>query len=167
MNTIDFIKDSLETSKGSLMGFFADLKDEQLVQPTSNGGNHALWILGHLVVSESTVMHNIVLGIESSPVDDWKPLFGHGSEPKTDASIYPSYDELLEAWEQVRAHTLKTLATFTDDDLDNPAPGCPEEWASWFGTIGKVFTAKIIHPTMHYGQLADIRRSLGRELLMV
>ena len=167
MNTIEFIKSSLETSKNATLGMIMDLKDEPLAQPTINGGNHALWILGHIVTSESSIIHTIILGKDSSPVDDWQPLFGHGSTPQLDASVYPSFDELLEAWEEVRAFTLSTLESFSDDDLDKPAPGCPEEWKSWFGTVGMTFTTQIIHPTMHYGQLADIRKALGRELLMV
>lgn len=166
MKTTDFIRSSLETSKGSVMGLLMDLKDEPLAQPTTKGGNHALWILGHLVVSESSIIHTIVLGNETSPHDKWQPLFGHGSEPQLDASIYPSFDELLAAWEEVRAFTLSTLDSFTESDLDKPAPGCPEEWKSWFGTIGMTFTTQIIHPTMHYGQLSDVRKSLGRPLLM-
>ncbi|MGV6814368.1 MAG: DinB family protein [Phycisphaerales bacterium] len=166
MNTTTFIKSSLETSRGATLGLLMDLKDEPLAQPTVNGGNHALWILGHLVYSECSIMHTIVLGKESCPLDEWKDLFGHSSLPKTDASIYPSFDELLAKWEEVRAFTFETLATFSDDDLDQPAPGCPEEWKSWFGTIGMTFATQIMHPTMHYGQLADIRKALGRELLM-
>jgi DinB family protein len=167
MKTTDFIRTSLEISRGSVLGLITDLKDEPLAQPTVNGGNHALWILGHLVYSECSIMHGIVLGKDSCPLDAWGPLFGHGSEPKLDAAIYPFLEELLEAWNEVRAFTLSTLDSFTDDDLDKPAPGCPEEWKSWFGTIGQTFTTQIIHPTMHYGQLTDIRRALGRELLMV
>ena len=166
MNTTTFIKSSMETSKNAVLGLITDLKDEPLAQPTINGGNHALWILGHLVYSECSIIHTILLGNESCPLQEWKDLFGYGSEPKSDASIYPSFDELLAKWEEVRAFTFETLATFSDDDLDKPAPGCPEEWKDWFGTIGKVFTTQTIHPTMHYGQLADIRKALGRELLM-
>ncbi|MBL4591593.1 MAG: DinB family protein [Phycisphaerales bacterium] len=166
MNTTTFIRQSLENSKGFMMGFFADLKGESLAQPTVNGGNHALWILGHLVYSECSITHSMILGKESCPLQDWKDLFGYGSEPKCDASIYPDFDELLAKWEEVRAFTLSTLDSMSDDDLDKPAPGCPEEWAAFFGTIGLCFGMKITHPMMHYGQLADIRRSLGRPVMM-
>ncbi len=166
MNTTAFIRSSLELSKGSMMGLIMDLKDEPLARPTANGGNHALWILGHLVYSECSIMRTIVLGEDSCQLCDWESLFGHdGDGPKDDASIYPSFDELLAKWEEVRAFTLATLDSMSDDDLDKPAPGCPEEWKSWFGTIGMCFTTQIIHPTMHYGQLADIRRSLGRPIM--
>jgi len=166
MNTTAFIKTSLETGKTMTLSLLMDLKDQPLAQPTAKGGNHALWVLGHLVWAESFVMHTVVLGKDPHPLNDWEPLFGIGSEPKTDASIYPSFDELLAKWEEARAFTLQTLDTFTDDDLDKPSPGCPEEWKAWFGTIGKAFATQIMHPTMHYGQLSDIRRTLGRPPLM-
>jgi len=166
MNTTAFIKSSLEASKSATLGLIVDLKDNPLAQPTANGGNHAHWILGHLVVSESGIIHNIVLGNDSSPHSKWEPLFGHTTQPLTDDSTYPPFDELLNAWEEVRAFTLATLDTLTDDDLDKKAPGCPEGWESFFGTIGQCYATQIFHPTMHYGQLADIRKSLSRELLM-
>ena len=42
MNTIDFIKMSLENSKGWAMGLIGDMKDAPLTQPTPNGGNHPM-----------------------------------------------------------------------------------------------------------------------------
>ncbi len=166
MNTIDFIKSNLESSKGLTLGLIMDLKDEPLAQPTEKGGNHALWILGHLALSESAIIHTFILGNETCPLSKWEPLFGVGTEPLTDASAYPSFDELLAAWEETRAFTLQTLASFNEDDLDKPTTGCPEDWESLFGTIGLAFGTQIFHPTMHYGQLSDIRKSLGREILM-
>ncbi|MCA9302830.1 MAG: DinB family protein [Phycisphaerales bacterium] len=166
MNTIDFIRFGLGASRGSMMGLVNDLRDAPMAQPTVNGGNHALWILGHLVYTEDFVVHTIILGRDPSPLHAWSPLFRFGTEPKTDPAAYPDYDELLAKWEEVRAFTLATLDSMTDEDLDKPAPGCPEEWKGWFGTIAKALNSQIIHPTMHYGQLTDIRRSLGRPVLM-
>jgi hypothetical protein len=166
MNTIDFIKSSLQTSRSATLPLILDLKDQPLAQATTKGGNHAHWILGHLVYIESTIIQCIMLGNEKCPHEHLKPLFEVGSQPCTKAEGYPSFDELLSEWEKVRAFTLQTLASFTEDDLDKPSAGCPEEWAAWFGTIGKVFTTQIIHATMHYGQLSDIRKSLGRQPIM-
>jgi hypothetical protein len=166
MNTIAFIRSSLENSKGFMMGFFEDLKDEPFAQPTAKGGNHALWILGHLAYSESSMVHSMVLGKESCPLQEWKDLFGFGSEPQCDASVYPSYEELLVRWEEARAFSLATLDSMSDADLDKPALGCPDEWKAYFGTIGLCYSMLIMHPTMHYGQLSDIRRTLGRPIMM-
>lgn len=167
MNTTDFIRQALDASRSSMMGLIHDLKDAPTAQPSALGGNHVLWILGHLIYIESSAVHGMILGKTDYPYADWEPRFGMGSQPVADASAYPPFDELVAAWDGVRATTLETLDTLTDDDLDRPAPGCPEEWKSWFGTIGKVLSSQIIHPPMHYGQLSDIRRSLGRPTLMV
>ncbi len=167
MNTTTFIRDGFGTSRGVVLNLLNDLRDHPLVTVSGDGGNHALWILGHLVYIESFVVNTVILGHESGPHDSWRDRFGTGSRPVADAGVYPSFDSLLETWDEVRAFTLATLDRFCDDDLDKPAPGCPEEHKAWFGTIGKAFGSQIMHPMMHYGQLADIRRSLGRDVLMV
>ena len=55
----------------------------------------------------------------------------------------------------------------SDEDLDQPAAAFPPELEGWFGTKGRCFLSQTLHPTLHYGQLADIRKSLGRPPLMV
>jgi len=165
MNTIEYIKASLEISMGATLPLILDLKSQPLVQPTQNGGNHAHWILGHLVYTESSVIHKLMLGKDSCPLDHLKPLFDMGTQPCPEGTNYPAYEELLAQLEEARAFTLSTLETLNDDDLDKPAPGCPEEWSAWFGTIGKVFNTQVIHPMMHYGQLTDIRKALGLDPL--
>ena len=56
MNTIDHIKMSLENSKNWAMGLISDMNDNPLVQPTPNGGNHPLWVLGHVSRAESDLL---------------------------------------------------------------------------------------------------------------
>ena len=62
MNAIDFIKHSLESSKGWAMGLINDMQDAPLTQPTPNGGNHPLWVLGHIVKAESDLFDGFILG---------------------------------------------------------------------------------------------------------
>ncbi len=166
MNTIDFIKSSIATSRNMTLGLIMDLKDEPLAQPTVNGGNHALWLLGHIAHSESSLLNGMIQGKETCTLEHLKENFAFQTQPSTDASIYPTFDSLLEDYESAHAETLAYLDTLSEADLDQPAPGCPEEWKDFFGTIGQCFTMISIHPTMHYGQLADVRKALGRELLM-
>jgi len=166
MNTINFIKSSIAVSRSMTLGLIMDLKDKPLAQPTVNGGNHALWILGHLAHSESSLLNGMIQGKETCTLEHLKEQFAFQTQPSLDASTYPSIDSLLSDFETARTETLAFLETLTDADLDLPAPGCPEEWKEYFGTIGQCFTMISIHPTMHYGQLADIRKALGRELMM-
>jgi len=166
MKTTDFIKMALETSKGFTLGLIADMQDAPLTQPTVNGGNHPLWILGHLAYSEANIVNHVILGNEN-PLIQWKEMFSNGNEPVAEADHYPSMEELMKKFEQVRAQTLSVLDTLSDEDLDQPSKNCPPDREQFFGTVGKCFQMAIIHPTMHYGQVADARRAAGRKLLFV
>ncbi len=165
MTTIEFIKMGLETSKMMALNLINDMKDAPLTQPTSRGGNHPLWILGHLAYSEANIVHHIVEGNEN-PLIAWKDLFGGGSQPVTDGGKYPSMAELGEKFEEVRAHTLEILSGLSEGDLDQPSKNCPPEREGFFGTVGRCFLVAGLHPALHYGQVADARRMAGREPLI-
>ena len=164
MKTTDFIKMSLENSKGWAMGLISDMKDAPLTQPTSNGGNHPLWVLGHLVRSESDLLDCFVLG-KPNRYPEWEGVFSMGSTPSTDASKYPSIDELMVKFEEMRAATLAHLDTLSEEDLDKPSHA-PEKFGAAFGTVGACFAAMSGHVSFHAGQVADARRAAGKGPLM-
>lgn len=160
MTAIEFMKVCLEGSRQWLLALIADMKDAPLTR-SAPGGNHPLWILGHVVGSEMHLLHRFILG-EESPKPEWEPLFGQASKPLADEKAYPSIDVLLGEYEKVRAATLKTLERFTDADLDKPSKA-PQELKHVFGTIGQCFMMVALHTTFHAGQVADARRVLGRK----
>ncbi len=165
MNTRDFIKLSLEMSKGWISGLLADMQDQPTTQPTSNGGNHPLWILGHVVQAESFLLDECIQG-KPNRFPELKELCGIGSVPQTDASKYPSMDDMFASFEQVRGDVIALLDTIGEDDLDK-ATAAPTEFADWFGTYGQCFSAMIVHPSFHAGQVSDARRAAGRGPLMM
>lgn len=162
MKTTDYLKMALETSKAFTLGLIDDMKDAPLTQPTVNGGNHPLWVLGHLAYSEANIVNHIILGNEN-PLIEWKELFGSGNEVVADADRYPSLDELMKKFEEVRTQTLSVLEGLSDDDLDQPSKNCPPGRENFLGTVGQCFMMLSLHATMHYGQVADARRALGRK----
>ena len=164
MTTIDFIKLSLENSKGWSMGLIDDMKDAPLAQPTANGGNHPLWILGHIVLGESNLLDGFILGKETR-FPELVDLFEMGTTPHADASVYPTMDELFGKFEEIRTATLAHLDTLTDADLDKKSHA-PEQFGATFGTVGACFAAMSGHMSFHAGQVADARRAAGRKPLM-
>ena len=164
MHCIDFIRMSLQLGEGWVLGLVTDMEDAPLTSPTPNGGNHPLWVMGHLTYSESHLLHDYVLGDEN-PLAKWKEIFGSGTDPVTDASRYPALDEVLGRFEKVRASTLQTLDSLTDADLDQPSQA-PPELQHYCGTIGKCFAAIGMHFVFHGGQVADARRVAGRKYLI-
>jgi len=162
MKIIDYIKFQLESSKGWAFGLIADMKDAPLTEPT-RGGNHPLWVLGHVVRAESDLFDCMIQGKPNRFPE--LEVCAMGSSPSTNADDYPSMDELFAKFEALRAETLAHLDTLTEDDLDKPSHA-PEEMAAFFGTVGACYCAMGTHMSFHAGQVADARRAAGRAPLM-
>jgi hypothetical protein len=164
MKAIDVIKMSLEQSSAWVMELILDMKDAPTTAATSSGGNHPLWILGHVTYSEAELRDEFIFG-KPNPISEWKDLFGQGSQPTADVSQYPTFDEIVAKFQEVRADTLKMLDSMTDDDLDKQSK-VPEEAKDFFGTVGQCLSAMPLHFVFHGGQVADARRAAGRPPLM-
>lgn len=161
MKTTEFIATALEGGRMWMEALLADIDGADAVAPpTTKGGNHPLWVIGHLTVSEAMVLQEYIKGPDPI-LPEWDKMFGMGSQPVYDASKYPTKAELLAKFREVRAQTLAYLKTLTDADLDRPtnAEGPPE----LFGTVGRCWATIVNHQTFHIGQIADTRRSLGRK----
>lgn len=164
MKAIDLIRHSLRMTDDALVTLVSDLREAPLTQPTSAGGNHPLWILGHLAVVEGS-LHEALLG-EPNPVESWKPLFGMGTEPTTDAAVYPSFDEVLGRFRELRQETLRLLDEFGDEGLDPPPKVIPSGFEEAMQTRGHAFLLLALHQMVHYGQVADVRRVAGLKPLI-
>lgn len=164
MKTIDYIKMGIETSMNITIGLIDDMKDAPLTQPTSKGGNHPLWVLGHLAYSEANIVNHIILGNEN-PLIGWKEMFGSSSEPVAEADRYLPWDEVRQKFDEVRTHTSSVLESLSDDDLDQPSKNCPPGRENFMGTVGQCLLVLALHPAMHRGQVADARRMAGRKPL--
>ncbi len=165
MKATNLIRFQLEVSKKLTTELLADMSDLPLTEPTPNGGNHPLWVAGHLAYSEANLTNHILFG-RTNPLSPWKELFAGGSKPTPDASRYPSMQEVLAKWDEVRVDTIKILDSLSDEDLEKPAANPPEGREEFFGNYGKVFSILALHAMMHRGQVADARRAAGREALM-
>src|SRR5687767_6339492 len=93
------------------MASLADMKEAPLTRPGNFGGNHPMWIAGHLTVIEGRLQK--ILHGTPNPVEHWKPLFDWASEPYDDASKYPPFEEVLGTFRSLRAKTIAFL-----DSLD-------------------------------------------------
>jgi hypothetical protein len=164
MKTVDFIRKALDSSFRATMALIDDMKDVPLTFPTPKGGNHPLWVLGHLAWTEGFVIQQVMLG-RPNPVAHWNSLFGIGSEASAEASRYPTVEEVRKVFQDLRAETLKALDTMTDDSLDQPTRGCPPEVKEFLGTHAQCFVGLIFNTLHHRGQVADARRAAGRKPL--
>ena len=161
MKAIDAIRTALAICDQATIGLIEDMRDAPMTQPTPRGGNHPLWVLGHLTFIEANVP--TVLFGEKNPLAHWAPLFAPGTEPTIDASAYPSFDEIMRAYREARARNLKLLEQLGDAGLDRPTKAPPKGLEQVMSTAGMAFLAVALHQTSHRGQVADARRAAGRK----
>jgi uncharacterized damage-inducible protein DinB len=159
MKAIDTIRQALHQADQGIRAM-EDMKEDPLRRPFP-GGNHPMWILGHLTVTEGR-LHKVLWG-ESNPVEHWKPMFDWGTEPKSELSAYPPFNEVLQTYRRLRAKTLAFLDEVGDEGLDRPTkhpiPGLEKS----FDTVGKALTTIAFHQCFHDGQASVARRASGKQ----
>ncbi len=161
MKAIDLIRWALTKTDEWVRDAAEDMRNAPLTQPTSRGGNHPLWVLGHLAFYEGT-FSQLLFG-EPNPVEHWRPMFGRGTQPTTDAEAYPPYDELLEKYRGLRAQNLARLDEIGEAGLDLPSAAMSPGSKDVPLTRGQLLLVIALHQMSHLGQIADARRAAGRE----
>ncbi len=140
-------------------GALANMRDAPLTRPGPWGGNHPMWLAGHLAVVEGR-MHKMLFDVPN-PVEHWKPLFDWGTTPSDDPSIYPTFDEVLNSFAELRAKTKVYLESLDDQGLDQPIsvppPGLPI-----FDTVGNTILIIAVHQCLHAGEATVARRASGK-----
>lgn len=164
MQTKDLLVTALCQSYGLVIPLLEDLQSASLVAPTPRGGNHAHWILGHLTASEGQ-FRAMMRGIPN-PVESLQARFGGGSTPDPAGTDYPAYEELLAKLISLRQETMAWLESLSESDLDQASQVVPPGFEPFFGTWRSCLLMQAMHWMNHRGQLADCRRSAGRERLM-
>lgn len=123
---------------------------------------HVGWQVGHLAICEYALVMKRVCGEQAGDAEllptDFPALFGKGSTPVMDASVYPSPQELRAALEQVHAAALATVQTLDPETLDEPTVG-PHH--PMFTTKWGALQWAVQHEFLHAGQIGLLRRQLG------
>lgn len=161
MKTIDLIRGALTMGDKVTSKFADDLRDAPLTRVVTPHGNHPLWIMGHLAFIEGAISQ-VMFG-ESNPAGAWEPLFGMGSTPTDNAADYPSYDEVLKTYRDLREKNVAKLEEVGEDGLDAAPKAVPPGFENEMRTIGQTYLTIAMHQMLHAGQLTDVRRAAGRK----
>ena len=168
MKAIDLIRWALQFTDAGLARLVEGVRHAPLTPSTPGAqggdGNHAVWVLGHLCTVEGA-LGQVVRG-DPNPVERWFPLFGTGTQPHQDAAAYPSFDELLTTFRNLRAKNLRLLDEIGEAGLDAVPPNVPPGFEDAMQTVGQTFLLIAMHNMVHYGQVTDVRRVAGVKPLM-
>jgi hypothetical protein len=163
MKALDTIRSALLIADRGTMLLLEDMRNAALTAPTPRGGNHPLWVAGHLAFVEAGV-RSVIFG-EPHPLEKWAPLFAAGTQPKAEASAYPPFDDVVAAYREHRERNLQLLEQLGDAGLDRPTVAPPPGLEQVMRTAGDSLLLLALHQMNHRGQLADARRAAGREPL--
>jgi hypothetical protein len=131
--------------------------EEQLVHQLAPGDVHALWILGHLAVSDEWI-EGMIAPFESRLPAHYKKSFGHKSIPIPEPGYYPMLPEVREHFESSRRQLIAAVENAE-----------PEQLLRELGDAGVGFASDPLdavnktawHEGWHAGQLSRIRRAIG------
>jgi len=158
--TKDAIRYTLEMAEEGVLQPLASIEDAPTTFPTSNGGCHPLWVLGHLAYIEG-LTHQL-LEIGDNPVAGWAKYFEQGTTPTDDVSQYPPFAEVRSRYIELRKRTLKKFESMSEADLDTPTKFQPAGLEKHFDTYGKTLLTLALHQTLHRSHITDAVRAAGR-----
>ncbi len=159
MHSIDLIRDNLKLSAEIVLSRVEEMQEHCFVFPTTKGGCHTLWTLGHLAFIESRVINCFMLG-DANPLDDWEEMFD-GNDISESADDFPPFHRVLEECRNRRRATISLLGSMAEHDLDKISKNAPVGARELFGNYRCCFSYAANHWFMHRGQLADARRVAG------
>ena len=183
MNSIELLEELLFTARVVTERYLEDLTFEDICLTPGAGTNPIVWQLGHLIVSEVEMVQRLSkeepisfppsfvelhqkqahLDLNkpgcvssSSENDSWQRWLG------TIRSLYvrETYVDLLR---MSRSRSIQVLHALTSEDLVRPAP---EEMARYAKTWASVFVMIGLHEIQHAGQIAVLRRNLGKRIVI-
>jgi len=159
MNAKDAIKIGIDMGKFISLGYLEDLTDQELLHRPAKGANHINWQLGHLIASERDMTEKVAPGSMPPLPARFLEIYTKDSAASDDPTKFLKKAELLKAFEEQRAASLKALDKLSDADLDKPTG------VEYAPTVGAMFSMHGTHWVMHAGQWAVVRRQLGRKPL--
>ena len=138
--------------------------DDWFRQP-AEGITHIAWQVGHLAVAEHSLAMKRIRGTQPQDAQlvsrEFSALFGKGSTPTGDPSIYPNPEEIRRVLDDVHRTAMAELSTSSDDMLDQEV----DPIHPMFRTKLESLQWCVQHEMLHVGQIALLRRLFGEDYL--
>lgn len=163
MEIKDAILYNLQSSRFVMSSYLSDLSDEELLVRPVPAAHHAAWQLGHLILSEYQMARGIAPDVHIDISSDFVTKHDKDAAARNDASSFCSKDVYCTLMSRVREATVAALSGCSEDDLARPGP---EAMRSYAPTCAAVFLAIANHEMMHAGQIAVLRRALGKPIVI-
>lgn len=159
------LAEQLDGTRDWTLKLLADLRDDDWIFQPAAGLAHALWICGHLAVSQHLLIHVRCLGrgiLDDAFVQHY-PI--GGPVPSSAEHGYPDREHVRQVMDDVHRRTLDAVRGMSDALLAEPAYGKDGAPHPHYSTKLGAVTHCGRHEAFHAGQLATIRRLCGKGFL--
>lgn len=136
----------------------AGFSDAEARQSPAGDSNSMLWLVGHLANTRCRLLE--MLGAGRAP--RWPQFFSRGANP-ADRDQHPALDEVLNEWRDAAAALTKRLEEIGDAEL---SAQCPRDFPIADKTMRGAITFLAFHEGYHVGQMAYLRKLLGKGQLV-
>ncbi|MCA9290821.1 MAG: DinB family protein [Phycisphaerales bacterium] len=160
MNVHDLLKYSVTFTHGITKAYVADITDDEMLVRAVPGSNHVAWQLGHLIASEHSLLTAVGGAMPDLP-DGFAEKHGKDNIHSDDPKDFLSKKAYLGLMQKMHDAALAVIDGVDEAGLDAPAP---ESLRGFFPTVGSVLFMAGGHEMMHAGQIAAIRRKLGKPI---
>ena len=140
--------------------FLDDLSPSEFLHRPTAGANCAAWIVGHLALSDRSVLKRIGAPLPQLP-EGFEKRFSR-DEGCPQAEEFGDVSEVVAVFDEHRHRLIGAVTSMPPEELDKPM----DKPRPLFHTVGQMITFMALHATMHGGQISTIRRSLGRPPLV-
>ena len=162
MDVKDLLHYNVTLTHNITKAYLGDITEQEMMVRAVPGSNHLAWQLGHLVASERSLLEAIGADVPDLP-EGFAEKHGKENTDCDDPSEFLSKSEYFELMEQMHKAADAAIDKTDEAGLDAPTP---EKLRSFFPNVGSVLLMSGSHEMMHAGQMATIRRKLGKPIVM-
>jgi hypothetical protein len=157
MNAKERALQALEFNRTCTNNLLKDFPEDKGTFQPSPHCNHAIWIMGHLAVTDEW-MHGMIAEVKTKLPESYGKLFGYQTQPQSSAKAYPSFAEVKKNYQAARDNLLKAAHAVSDEALCKPLG---EKGGGFVSDGLDALHKSAWHEGWHAGQLATVRRALG------
>jgi uncharacterized damage-inducible protein DinB len=141
----------------------ADDFTEEQAKESVNGAKPLVWYLAHVILPRNYFLTLYAGGGDEAVDAKFNERFGRGSDGSADFSDAPSKAELLAIYARIHERAKAFVATLSPEDLARTTD--VEVRHPMFKALGSALTLSAGHDVYHAGQIANLRRSMGKDPL--
>jgi len=167
MSIGQMLADQIDVTRQWTLALLEDFRGDEWTFQPQPGLHHALWLCGHLATSQETLVFKRCFGREPVLDPAFREHFGMGGPVRSaQEHAYPPPAEVLATMADVHAQVCAMIRTASDAALSEAAYAADgKSRHPYYDTRAGALGHASRHEAFHAGQIALLRRLLGKNFL--